>query len=125
MSKVSLGKVSEIIERGEKNSPLFMKEGEHLVKLLGKGTWGQKASQCILTDKGTIGAYQLIDQMRKDGILEDFLDEAEFVFETGEELFVTINAKAVVETRLPDEEEEEEEDEEEVVVVKKKTSTKK
>jgi len=120
MSKVSLGKVTEIIEKGEKNSPLFMKEGEHLVKLLGKGTWGQKASQCILTDKGTIGAYQLIDQLRKDGILEDFLDEQEFVFETGEELFVTINNKAVVETRLPEEEEEKKE-----VVVKTTTKKKK
>jgi hypothetical protein len=100
-SKVSLGKVDSIIEKGEKNQPLFMKEGDHEVKLIGKGTWGAKASACILTDKGTIGAFQLIDQMRKDSILDQFLEDGEFVFEIGTELHLTIAAKAVVETRIP------------------------
>jgi hypothetical protein len=103
-SKVSLGKVDSIIEKGEKNQPLFMKEGDHVVKLIGKGTWGAKASACILTNCGTIGAFQLIQQMRKDGILEQFLEEGEFVFEVGTDLHLTIAAKAVVETRLPVEE---------------------
>ena len=99
--KVSLGKVDVIIEKGEKSQPLFMKEGDHEVKLIGKGTWGAKASACILTDKGTIGAYQLIEQLRKDSILDQFLEDGEFQFEVGTELHLTIANKAVVETRLP------------------------
>lgn len=101
-SKVSLGKIDSIKEKGEKSTPLFMKEGEHTIALIGKGTWGKNASQCIITDKGTIGAYQLIEQLEKDLILDQFQDDGEFVFETGKLLLITIANKAVVETKIPE-----------------------
>lgn len=100
--KVSLGKIDSIIEKGEKSQPLFMKEGEHNIKLIGKGTWGAKASACILTDKGTIGAFQLIEQLRKDSNLDQFTVDGEFVFEIGTALGITIASKAVVETKIPE-----------------------
>ena len=100
-NKVSLGKISSIVEKGEKSQPLFMKEGEHSIKLIGKGTWGAKASACILTDKGQIGAFQLIEQLTKDTNIAAFTVEGEFVFESGTPLDITIANKAVVETKIP------------------------
>lgn len=100
-TKVSLGRIDSIIEKGEKSTPLFMKEGEHSIKLLGKGTWGAKASACIITDKGTIGAYQLIDQLRKDSNLDRLTVDGEFVFDIGFALDIVIANKAVVQTMIP------------------------
>lgn len=100
-NKVSLGKISSIVEKGEKSQPLFMKEGEHSIKLIGKGTWGAKASACILTDKGQIGAFQLIEQLTKDTNIDAFTVDGEFVFEIGTPLDITIANKAVVETKIP------------------------
>jgi len=111
---ISLGKIDSIIEKGQANMPLFMKEGSHNVKLIGQGTWGKKASQCIVTDKGNIGAFALIDQLKKDSILDRFIIGDEFKFEHGTALTIVIADKAVVETSIPSDETDEEEEEEEL-----------
>ena len=111
---VSLGKISSIIEKGEKAQPLFMKEGSHNLSLIGKGTWGPKKSDCIITSNGTIGAFALIDQLRKDDNLDHFLIDDEFRFEVGQPLVITISEKQVVETRIPSNEVDDEDDEEEL-----------
>jgi hypothetical protein len=113
---ISLGKIDEIIEKGQKDMPLFMKEGTHNVKLIGQGTWGKKASQCIVTDKGNIGAFALIDQLKKDLILEQFIIDDEFKFEHGMALTIVIADKAVVETRIPSDEVKDEPKEEKKVL---------
>jgi hypothetical protein len=105
---VSLGKIDSIKEKGEKTLPLFMKEGKHLVKLIGQGTWGKTNSACVLTDKGQIGAYQLIDRLDKDDNLDQFTVDGEFVFEVGTAINIVIANKAVVETSIPSDETEEE-----------------
>lgn len=99
-SKVSLGQWKAIKEKGEESAPLFMKDDRHHLSLLGKGTWGKTAAPCILTSKGTIGAYQLLSAMEKDGILSSFLTEGEFAFETGHQLFVTIASKVVTQVEV-------------------------
>lgn len=101
MSKVSLGKVTEIREKGLENAPLFLKNDKHDLTLLGQGTWGKKASKCVITSKGTIGAFALMDCMEKDGILSQFTVDEEFVFETGTRLFITISEKNVVQVEIP------------------------
>lgn len=128
---VSLGKVSEIIEKGEKSQPLFMKEGSHSLTLIGKSTWGPKKSDCIITSNGTIGAFALIDQLRKDDNLDHFLEDEVFRFEVGQKLVITISEKQVVETRIPtdevDEDDEDDDDDEDdlPIPVKKKKKTSK
>lgn len=118
---ISLGRIDSIKEKGEKNLPLFMKEGKHLVKLIGQGTWGKTNSACVLTDKGTIGAYQLIDRLDKDDNLDQFTVDDEFVFEIGTAINIVIANKAVVETSIPsDETEEEDEDDAPVAEAKPK-----
>lgn len=98
---ISLGRIDVIIEKGEKTQPLFMKEGPHSIKLIGEGTWGKNASKCILTDKGQIGAFQLIEQLKKDDNLDQFIVNDEFQFEHGKAINIVIANKAVVETSIP------------------------
>lgn len=112
--KVSLGKWSDIKEKGMQNAPLFLKDDTHDLTLIGKGTWGAKASACIITSKGSIGAYALMKQMELDDCLNSFLQDGEFVFEVGTPLVVTIANKNVVEVRIPSDEKKEEDNTEDL-----------
>ena len=100
-TKVTLGQWNQIKEKGMENAPLFMKDDRHDLTLVGKSTWGKTNSPCILTSKGTVGAYQLLSQMDKDSILTSFLTDGEFMFEVGQRLFVTIASKAVTQVEVP------------------------
>ena len=100
-TKVTLGQWNQIKEKGMENAPLFMKDDRHDLTLIGKDVWGKTKSPCIKTSKGTIGAFQLLSQMEKDGILTSFLTDGEFMFEVGQRLFVTVAAKEVTQVELP------------------------
>jgi len=100
-SKIVVGTVSEIKEKGERNLPLFMKEGPQTVKLMSTDTWGKSNQQCVVTDKGKVGAFQLYDRLEKDGLSEMFTEDGKFFFEPGVDLIITLKDKNIVQTELP------------------------
>ncbi len=103
-SKIVVGVVSEIKEKGERNLPLFMKEGPQTVKLMSTDTWGKSNQQCVVTDKGKVGAFQLYDRLEKDGLAEMFTEDAKFFFEPGTSLVITLKDKNIVQTEVPTDE---------------------